>query len=353
LPTTLHHPKLEAIHPVWAVEGGRVTIRGSDFPLDEGGLPEVRIGDEPARVVYASRSMLGIQVPSGLGGGRLPVRVEGLPGETALLDVGVQIATGLHQVDSPVFDQAGNLYLTFSGSRGETVPISIFKVGPRAAREAFVLGVVNPTSLAVSPEGHLYVSSRFEGTIYRVRPDGKAGTAGAGTVDAIATELGVPCGLAFDSAGTLYVGDRSGTIFRVTRTGQTDAFASLPPSVAAFHLAMGPGGYLHVAAPTLAPRDHLYRISPDGEVEIIYSGFGRPQGLAFDAQGSLYVVDALAGNSGLYKLRSDPDGTVAELVLAAPSLIGLAFDPQGGLVVTSADTAYRLDVNVRAAPPYP
>lgn len=336
---------------MWAVEGGRVTIRGSDFPLDAHRLPAVHIGDEPARVVYASRSTLGIQVPSGLGGGRLPVRVEGLPGETALLDIGAQIATGLHQVDSPVFDQAGNLYLTFSGSRGETVPISIFRLGPGAAREAFVSGVVNPTSLAIGPGGHLYVSSRFEGTIYRVRPDEMAGT--AGTVEPIATELGVPCGLAFDSAGTLYVGDRSGTIFRVTRTGQTDAFASLPPSVAAFHLAMGPGGYLHVAAPTLAARDHIYRISPDGDVEILYSGFGRPQGLAFDAQGSLYVVDALAGNSGLYKLRAEAEGWAADLVLAAPSLIGLAFDPQGGLVVTSADTAYRLDVNVRAAPLYP
>ncbi|MBI3262643.1 MAG: gluconolaconase [Acidobacteria bacterium] len=335
---------LEAIQPVWAVEGGRVTIRGADFPLHEGRLPEVRIGDEPARIVYASRLSLGIQVPSGLGG-RLPVRVEGLAGETALLDVGLQIATGLHQVDSPVFDRAGNLYLTFSGSRGEQVPTSIFKVGPGAAREAFVSGVVNPTSLAVSPDGYLYVSSRFEGTIYRVRSDG--------TIEPIATELGVPCGLAFDSAGTLYVGDRSGTIFRVTRTGHTDTFASLPPSVAAFHLAMGPGGYLHVAAPTLAPRDHIYRISPDGDVEITYSGFGRPQGLAFDAQGSLYVVDALAGNSGLYKLRPDAHGSVADLVLAASSLIGLAFDPHGGLVVTSADTAYRLGVNVRPAPFFP
>ena len=275
----------------------------------------------------------------------MPVRVEGIPGETALIDVGAQIATGLHQVDSPAFDLAGNLYLTFSGARGEKVPISIFRLGPDSPSEAFVSGLVNPTSMAIGPDGHLYVSSRFEGTIYRVRADG--------STEPMATELGVPCGLAFDSEGTLYVGDRGGTIFRVRRGGQTDAFATVPASVAAFHLAMGPGGYLHVAAPTLAPRDHVYRVSPEGEVEIFYSGFGRPQGLAFDAQGSLYVVDALAGNSGLFRMRKDEDGWTADLVLAAPSLIGVAFDPRGGLVVTSADTAYRLDVNVRAAPLYP
>ena len=57
----------------------------------------------------------------------------------------------------------------------------------------------------------------------------------------------------------------------------------------------------------------------------MYSGFGRPQGLAFDSQGALYVVEALAGWSGLYRLR--PDGT-AELVVAGPSLVGVAFNPQ-------------------------
>lgn len=338
-------PTLEAIHPVWAVEGGRVAIRGSEFPVDDTHLPDVRIGDEAARVVHASRTMLGIQVPPGLGGSHLPVRVEGIPGETAFIDVGVQIATGLHQVDSPVFDSGGSLYLTFSGARGEQVPISIFRVGPGATSEAFVSGLVNPTSMAIGPDGHLYVSSRFEGTIYRVRGDGSA--------EPMATELGVPCGLAFDSEGTLYVGDRSGTVFRVRPGGQTDAFATLPASVAAFHLAVGPGGFLHVAAPTLAPRDHIYRISPSGDVDVLYSGFGRPQGLAFDSQGSLYVVDALAGSSGLFKLHREGDGWAADLVLAAPSLIGVAFDPRGGVVVTSADTAYRLDVNVRAAPLYP
>ena len=43
-----------------------------------------------------------------------------------------------------------------------------------------------------------------------------------------ATDLGVACGLAFAPDGTLFVGDRSGTIFRVDRDGQATTFATLP-----------------------------------------------------------------------------------------------------------------------------
>ena len=56
----------------------------------------------------------------------MPVRLEDVPGEPILLDVGSAIATGLHQVDNPVFDRDGNLFVTFSGSRGQEAPVSIF-----------------------------------------------------------------------------------------------------------------------------------------------------------------------------------------------------------------------------------
>ena len=92
------------------------------------------------------------------------------------------------------------------------------------------------------------------------------------------SEVGVACGLAFTPEGALLVGDRSGTIFRVLPNGRAAMVASLPPSVAAFHLAMGPDGHLYVTAPTLTARDNVYRVSLDGNVEVAWSGFGRRRG---------------------------------------------------------------------------
>ncbi len=334
---TVTRARITAVHPLWAVSGGRVTIEGA-FDVDQPRLPEVRVGDVPARIVRASPRALSVLVPAQVEGGRATIRVEGVPGETAYLEVGAPFTTGLHQVDSPVFDRDGNLYVTQSGTRGQQAPVSIFRVRRDGAREAFVSGITNPTSLAFDAHGRLYVSSRFEGAVYRIKADG--------TIETVATDLGVACGLAFDDDGACYVGDRSGTVFRIDPVGTTTSFASLPPSVAAFHLAMGPDRHLYVTGPTLGPSDSVYRVDPGGRVEVVSSGFGRPQGLAFDARGSLHVVDALAGSSGLYRIREDGD---RELALAAPSLIGLAFDPAGGLVVASADTAYRLDLKTRAA----
>jgi hypothetical protein len=325
-----------AVHPLAAIEGGRLTIEGSDFLIDTPHLPEVRIGDAPARVVFASPRRLSVIVPSGLDGGQMPIRIGGISGATVFVEVAAAIATGLHQVDNPVFDRDGNLYVTYSGTRGQQVPVSIFKVRPNGTRETFSSGIVNPTSMAVDTQGRLYVSSRFEGVVYRVASDGSA--------EPFASDLGVACGLAFASGegGPLYVGDRSGTIFKVDREGRATTFASLPASVAAFHLAYGPPGAdaaLHVTGPTLSPYDPLYRIASDGSVSRQYEGFGRPQGLAFDAQGTLHVVEALAGTSGLYRI---PREGAPECVLAGPGLVGVAFGPGGGLVVTSNDTAYRL-----------
>jgi sugar lactone lactonase YvrE len=319
------------------VEGGRVTIHGSGFPIDKPHLPDVTIGDSRARAVYASPSTIAVLVPAGLDGGRTAVRIADVPGETALLEIGTPLATGLHQVDNPAFDRDGNLYVTYSGARGQEVPVSIFRVTPTGRRESYVSGIVNPTSMTFDAAGQLYVSSRFEGSVYKVFPNG--------THEPYASDLGIACGLAFDRRGVLYVGDRSGTVFAVQPDRTVTTVATLPASVAAFHLAVGPDDCVYVSAPTLGPYDHVYRVDPStGAVDRMYSGFGRPQGIAFDSQGALYVVEALAGSNGVYRVRPDRS---AELVVAGQSLVGVAFNPNGGMVVASNDTVYRLEVPIR------
>ena len=275
MPQPLTHPRIASVCPLAAVAGGRVTIRGSGVGGDGGTWPEVRIGDVAAQVVFADRGTVACFVPAHLGGASTPVRLATAPGETAFLNVGAPVATGVHQVDSPVFSGDGTLYLTYSGTRGDQSPVSVFRVSRDGFREPFVTGITNPTSMAFDPTGRLHVSSRFDGTVFVVDADGRARQ--------VVTDLGVACGLAFGPDGTLYVGDRSGTVFQVTSSGQVSAFATLPPSVAAFHLAMAPTGELYVTAPTLSTCDAVYRIDRVGVVTTLTRRFGRPQGLAFDA----------------------------------------------------------------------
>ena len=287
------------------------------------------IGGVPARLAFAAPDRMAVVVPPGLDGGETPVKVAWLPGATLYARVGTLLATGLHQVDNPVFGADGNLYVTYSGTRGQEATVSIFRITKNGAREPFVHGLVNPTAMAVGPDGLLYVSSRFEGRVYRVFDDGR--------YEVMASDLGVACGLAFGADGSLYVGVPAGSIFRFDKRGRTETFASIPPSIAAFHLAMSPTGDIYVSAPTLASYDSVRRVDIEGGVHPLNVPFGRPQGLAFDANGVLHVVEALAGSSGVYAIRPNRD---PELIVAGAGLVGLAFGPAGEMVVASSDSVF-------------
>ena len=159
-------PYVTDVSPSRAIEGGRVTLFGAFGQADS--AADVRIEGRPARTVFASPTRLSVIVPSGVsesGVGTGSISVNNVPIENAGIELGVAIATGLHQVDNPLIDRAGNVYLTYSGSRGQQVPVSIFRVAPNGVRETFSSTVVNPTSMAMDADGRLYVSSRFEGAV--------------------------------------------------------------------------------------------------------------------------------------------------------------------------------------------
>jgi sugar lactone lactonase YvrE len=323
---------IRRVSPPAVVAGGTIVIEGDDFVVAPGQRPLVTVGGHDALLLRASASALAVRLPDGLPGGTLPIAVEGVDGATAFIAAGATLATGVHLVDSPAYDPQGRLYATLSGSRGQETPVSVYRIDRDGGREAFVTGVANATSLAIGPDGALYVSSRFDGAVFRVSPDGEP--------ELFCNELGVACGLAFDTEGRLYVGDRSGSVHRVTPDGRAEVFATLPPSIAAYHLAMAPDDVLHVAVPTLNSSDAVYRIERDGSVTRWVERFGRPQGLAFDQQGRLHVVDALAGDSGVFRLTPDGD---RDLIVSGQDLIGIAFDPTGGFAVGTAEVVYRFE----------
>ena len=225
----------------------------------------------------AAESSLIARVPEGAAGGVVRVRMGSVESAPFPMALGVQIADNLHPVANPAVDAEGNVYVTFSGQRGQKVPVSLYKVTSNHAVKPFITELMNPTGLALDRDGYLYVSCRNDGTIHRVSPDGRAMQWVEG--------MGVATGIAFDKNGNLYVGDRSGTIFKIGPDREIFVFATLEPSLAAYHLAFSPAGELFVTGPTTSSFDRVYRISPGGEVSVFFRGLGRPQGIAFDKSG--------------------------------------------------------------------
>jgi sugar lactone lactonase YvrE len=128
------------------------------------------------------------------------------------------------------------------------------------------------------------------------------------------------------------VGDRSGTIFKIAPDRQIFVFATLEPSVSAYHLAFGPHGDLFVSGPTTSSFDHVYKIDSQGNVSVYFRGLGRPQGMAFDVDGNLYVAASLSGKRGIVKITP---GGGATLEVAGADLVGLAFAPGRSVILAT------------------
>lgn len=337
--------EIKNVSPKLAVPGGELVIEVSG-PLAGNSRITVEANGYSCFIRSASSSRIVVDLPADEAfidavsvDGKCQLRLisAGSVGQSFDIWCGRRVVSGLHLVANPAVDPAdGSLIVTNSGRRGEQLPATLFRVEPDGKLDEFPESILNPTGLAFSPKGELFVSSRAMGEVLAV------GREGLSTV--FSANLGIATGIAFDERGTLYVGDRSGRIYRVWEYGDNEIFTEIEPSVAAFHLAFGPDKNLYVTSPGLSSHDSVYVIEPDGEVSKYFTGFGRPQGLAFDTNGNLYVAACYRGRRGIYRI--DAASRNAELFVSGPEIVGLCFDLKGELLVATADSVYSLKLGI-------
>jgi sugar lactone lactonase YvrE len=324
-------PHIESVAPSSALTGGEIRIIGSGLRPHELLRPHVKFGELEAAIVVSSDGFLVTRVPEGATSGSVVVATDGHISNPHPFKVAVPIAENLHPVTNPALDPEGNIYVTFSGSRGQKVPVAIFKIDTNYTVKPFVSEMMNATSIAFDRQGQMYVSSRHDGAVYKVSP--------AGTVSTYSEGLGIATGIAFDGEQSLYVGDRNGTIFKIARDQQMFVFATLEMSVSAYHLAFGPTGDLFVTG----PNDRVFKIDPNGTVTTFYKGLGRPQGIAFDSDGNLYVAASLSGTRGIVKITPEAK---ASLEVAGQGLVGLAFAPGRSVILATTNAVHHLQWNI-------
>jgi len=341
-------PQLHALSPHAAIPGGSFEVVGShllQMTNDGPQMPLAFFGDTPASLDLARPTRAIVRVPEGAISSELVLRYQGTGGVHGVhsnglhVSIGVPMAEDLHLVSNPAVDAVGNLFAMVSGPRGERVPVSVFRIAADLQMTPFVHDLLNVSALAFDRDGNLYASSRAEGCVYRISPEGAISTYAEG--------MGIATGLAFDRAGNLYVGDRSGTIFKIAPTREIFVFATLEPSVAAYHLAFRDDGVLLVTAPTTSSNQPIYAIAADGTTSVFYRGLGRPQGMAFDVDGNLYVAASLHGRRGVVRISTSGD---AELVVAGNDLVGLCFLDDGCAALATNTVLFHADLGIQGRP---
>ena len=321
--------------------GGQVEVHGTHLEPAISKLPRAAIGDTPAAVSLSRPTRATVQIPEGTISGDLVLHRNGHASNPLPLRVAVPMAENLHPVANPAVDADGSVYATLSGARNQATPVSIFKIQRDFQIVPFVRDILNATGLAFDPEGYLYTSSRAEGTVYRISPEGIISTYAEG--------MGVATGIAFDRDGNLYVGDRSGTIFKIGRanadgtSGEIFVYATLEPSIAAYHLAFNDAGTLFVTGPTTSSNQAVHAIDRDGNTTIFYQGLGRAQGMAFDVDNNLYVAASLHGQRGIIRITPAREATLA---VSGNNLVGFAFLEDGNAALATRDALYHVALDI-------
>jgi glucose/arabinose dehydrogenase len=287
--------------------------------------------NEPAGVAFDSNGDLFIANTEGNSITVLPAITGALFGQSVTAGVATQLtaATGLDEPIGVAFDANGDLFI--SNTLGDTVSVlpastgTIFGQSFTANQVATLdVGSVlsDPSGLAFDANGNLFIANFESGTV-AVDPAstgtifGQSVTADVGASLTAATGLDDPFGITVDANGDLFVADTyantvmvlpvsTGTIFGQTMT----ADVATPLTVA--------------------------------------SGLEGPTGVAFDANGDLFISDAfsegvtvLPASSGVLfgqAVTADIAATVTAASaagLAAP--FGLAFDTSGDLYISNLE----------------
>src|SRR5882724_7745777 len=183
---------------------------------------------------------------------------------------------------------------------------------------AFVVLAIGALTANGAP-GDLFASDNLGGTIYKFAPDG--------TWSIFATGLNDPEGLAFDSAGYLFVADSGtgsgdGKIYKFAPDGTRSIFATglnFP-----YGLACDSAGNLFEAEYAGDIQNGaIYKFAPDGTRSTFATQLTDPQGLAFDSAGDLFEADY--GSNTIYKFA--PDGTQSTFATGVSHPSFLAIQP--------------------------
>ncbi len=287
---------------------------------------------------------------------------------------GIGTAARFGYIGGMAFDRTGNLFLsddlshsirkvtsggvvtTFAGG-GDTD--WSHKDGTGAAARFF-----NPGGLAFDAAGVLHVADTFSNSIRRITADAVVSTMAAPTfTDAgsfpTANAYFYPRGVAFDSAGNLYVADSGNhSVRKIDTAGRASTLAGRTTGQAGAEDGVGQAARFYGPAAVVADRagnlfvtdehNHTIRkITPDGTVTTFAGAalqpgfadgagaaarFQRPGGIAIDGVDNLYVADSY--NMAVRKIT--PAGVVSTVV-GTPGLAGFRPGPlPGSLLFPSA-----------------
>jgi DNA-binding beta-propeller fold protein YncE len=233
--------------------------------------------------------------------------------------------------------ESGDLFVSVDGASGNGF---ICKYNPNGMRNTVAFGLSRPRGLAFDSAGNLFVATNYcdattwcHPTILKVAPGG------ATTIFATIPDSFFAQGVAIDRSDNVFVmaiswSNDFSIIFKLTPKGGRRSFGFVPGH--GLDLAFNSEGNLFAADAT---SQTIYKFTPNGTRSIFvgpeaFNSETGPIGLAFDHFGNLFVSTELFPYNADRILKFTPRGVKSTFVSGLPSPRGLVFDSAGKLFVT-------------------
>src|SRR6266508_1988601 len=147
-------PVILSVEPSCALPGGEVRLHGRGLLSDLSRPAQVSFGEAVATIVFGSATQLTVLVPESASGKSITVSTPLGTTETGFT-LATLLSENLHPVANPAVDEESNVYVTFSGSRGQSVPTSLFRIDDGSELHPIAAEIMNPTGLALDGVGNL------------------------------------------------------------------------------------------------------------------------------------------------------------------------------------------------------
>src|ERR1051325_3086014 len=166
-------PKINRIDPVYGTAGGGIIFDFESFDTSDPDECEVLFNETAGGIVALGCKRVLATIPDDRRGGPIQVTLKSGDVRTEQMPFLMlrKLPSALHPVAKHAFDpEDGSLFVTRSGSRGEELPVTLSRIDVSGDVIESSGDIPNPTGIAFSPDGEMFVTSRLDGTVYRVNP---------------------------------------------------------------------------------------------------------------------------------------------------------------------------------------